>query len=116
MPFAEKKSFQMPLVGGSVIVPEIQESKKEVNGCEVVELSTVLVDQAHRKMPEGEDALQYQAEFMIRSGMPMKKVNSIMIYPKSINPQLVEEKPAGASEEKAAGTSEEKPEETKGEN
>lgn len=98
MPFAEKKSFQLPLVGGSVIIPEVQESKKEVNGCEVVELSNVLVDQAHRKLPEGEDALQYQAEFMIRSGQPMKRVSSVMLYPKTINPQLVEEKTDEVSE------------------
>lgn len=112
MPFAEKKSFQMPLVGGSVIIPEVQESKKEVNGCEVVELSNVLVDQAHRKMPEGQDALQYQAEFMIHSGFPMKRVSSIMLYPKFINPQLVEEKVA----ETSVNEPEKKSEETKGEN
>nr|DAI06893.1 MAG TPA: hypothetical protein [Microviridae sp.] len=32
MPFLEKKSFSMPLAGGRVVLPEIQEVIKSVDG------------------------------------------------------------------------------------
>lgn len=88
MPFRELESFSMPLVGGGVVLPEVLEVKKQVNGADVVEVSIALVDQCHKDLPEGVDQKQYSPSALLKVGAPIKRISTIMLYPKSVNPYI----------------------------
>lgn len=85
MPFLEKKSFSMPCISGSVVLPEIREVKKVVDGSEQVVMTYERVDQAHKDLPEGKEKLAYSLAGTLKAGIPREKIGSIMLYPKSLN-------------------------------
>ena len=49
----------MPLAGGRVVLPEIQEVTKSVDGQDVTSMAVVHVDQAHKDLPEGKEKLAW---------------------------------------------------------
>nr|DAI06894.1 MAG TPA: hypothetical protein [Microviridae sp.] len=93
MPFLEKKSFSMPLAGGRVVLPEIQEVIKSVDGQDVTSMAVVHVDQAHKDLPEGKEKLAWSIAGALKGGIPRTRTTSVMFGPKAIN--LVDADEAG---------------------
>lgn len=85
MPFMEKKSFQMPFMCGVARLPEVQVSERSDGGLSVSEVNLVMVDQSKRNMPEGAEKLAYTLEGALKAGVVRDKVNTVMLYPNSVN-------------------------------
>lgn len=97
MPFMEKKSFSMPFMCGVARLPEVQVSERSAGGVSVSEVNLVMVDQSKRNLPEGTEKLAYTLEGALKAGVARDKVNTVMLYPNSVN--LVQQEPQQQQQE-----------------